>query len=112
MNVSKPQAMPGMTCPLYKKDISKVCHNCAWFTHMRGNNPQSGQETDEWMCAISWLPILSVEVAKNENQTGAAVESFRNRMVEQNERIINIEKAKSMGQPYEPLIIGTSEDSN
>jgi len=55
--------------------------DCAWFTQLRGKNPQSEQEIDEWGCAVAWLPILLVENAQQQRQTGAAVESFRNEMV-------------------------------
>jgi hypothetical protein len=33
---------------------------------------------------MSWLPILMIENAQQSRQTGAAVESFRNEMVESN----------------------------
>lgn len=33
---------------------------------------------------MSWLPILMIENAQQSRQTGAAVESFRNEMVDAN----------------------------
>ena len=50
-----------------------------------GKNPNTGQEVDEWGCAISWLPILMIENSQQQRSTGAAVESFRNEMVKANE---------------------------
>tara|TARA_R100000231_G_scaffold81501_1_gene62418 strand:+ start:1400 stop:1621 length:222 start_codon:yes stop_codon:yes gene_type:complete len=47
-----------------------------------GTNPNDGQPTEEWGCAMAWLPILLIENAQQSRQTGAAVESFRNEMVE------------------------------
>jgi hypothetical protein len=32
-------------------------------------------------CAIKWIPVLLIENAQMERQTGAAVESFRNESV-------------------------------
>tara|TARA_R100000388_G_scaffold23018_1_gene17495 strand:- start:3139 stop:3360 length:222 start_codon:yes stop_codon:yes gene_type:complete len=49
-----------------------------------GTNPNDGQPTEEWGCAMAWLPILLIENAQQSRQTGAAVESFRNEMVESN----------------------------
>ena len=57
---------------------------CAWFTQLRGNNPNTGKEIDEYGCAIAWMPILTIENSQQQRQTGAAVESFRNEMVQAN----------------------------
>jgi hypothetical protein len=74
---------PGNFCPLIKKECIGL--KCAWFTQIRGTNPNSGKEVDEWACAITWLPVLLVENSQQQRQTGAAVESFRNEMVKTNE---------------------------
>jgi hypothetical protein len=52
---------------------------------IRGNNPNTGQEVDEWGCSMAWLPVLMIENSQQQRQTGAAVESFRNEMVKANE---------------------------
>lgn len=71
-------------CPL---DGFKPCRQfeCAWFTQIRGHNPNTGAEIDDWGCAISWMPILMIENSQQQRSTGAAVESFRNEMVKANE---------------------------
>jgi hypothetical protein len=71
-------------CPL---DGFKPCRQleCAWFMQVRGKNPNTGEETDEWGCSMAWLPILTIENSQQQRQTGAAVESFRNEMVKANE---------------------------
>lgn len=73
---------PGNYCPLIKKDCIGL--ECSWFTQVRGKNPQTGQEVDEWGCAVAWLPILLVENSQQQKNTSSAVESFRNEMVEAN----------------------------
>jgi hypothetical protein len=73
----------GTFCPLIKEDC--VQFKCAWFTQLRGTNPNTGKEVDEWGCAISWMPMLMIENSQQQRQTGAAVESFRNEMVKANE---------------------------
>ena len=84
----RPRADKGMTCPLHKKDMSTVCHKCPWWTQLRGKNPNTGADVDEWGCAVSWLPIMLVENSQQTRQAGAAIESFRNEMVRANEATI------------------------
>ena len=74
---------PGNYCPLLKKNC--IGFQCAWFTQVRGQNPNTGKEVDEWSCAITWLPVLLIENSQQQRSTGAAVESFRNEMVKANE---------------------------
>jgi hypothetical protein len=71
-------------CPL---DGFKECRQleCAWFMRIRGANPNTGEDVDEWGCAMAWLPVLMIENSQQQRQTGAAVESFRNEMVKANE---------------------------
>ena len=73
---------PGKFCPLIGKDCIEL--ECAWFTQIRGTNPQTGKEIDEWGCSVAWMPMLLVENAQQSRQTGAAVESFRNETVKTN----------------------------
>lgn len=71
-------------CPL---DSFKPCRQleCAWFMKVRGTNPNTGQEVDDYGCSVAWLPVLMIENSQQQRQTGAAVESFRNEMVKANE---------------------------
>lgn len=73
---------PGNFCPLLKKDCIGL--KCAWITQVRGMNPNTGEEVDEWKCAVSWMPMLAIEIAQKSHQTGSAVESFRNEVVKAN----------------------------
>lgn len=82
------QVKQGNYCPLIKKDCIGL--KCAWYTHVRGMNPNTGQEVDEWSCAINWLPMMIIENSQQQRSTGAAVESFRNEMVKANETNINV----------------------
>lgn len=51
---------------------------------VRGNNPNTGEEIDDFGCSVAWLPVLMIENSQQQRQTGAAVESFRNEMVKAN----------------------------
>ncbi len=74
----------GKFCPLIKKDC--VGLKCSWFTQIRGTNPNTGKEVDEWACSVAWLPVLLIENSQQQRHTGSAVESFRNEMVKTNEK--------------------------
>lgn len=78
-------------CPLNGFEPCKQL-DCAWFVQMRGTDPNSGKEVDEYSCAVAWLPMLLVENAAQSRSTGAAVESFRNEMVKANIASQNILK--------------------
>ena len=71
-------------CPLIGEECMKL--KCEWFTQVRGQNPNTGEEVDEWGCAVTWLPMLLIENSQQQRQTGAAVESFRNETVK---RMVN-----------------------
>jgi hypothetical protein len=92
-----PRAEPGLVCPLHKLDMSEVCHKCPWWTLIRGKHPQTGQELDQWGCAVGFLPMLLIENAQMSRGTGAAVESFRNEMVKLNEHQCIFEERHAVG---------------
>lgn len=75
---------PKANCPL---DGFNPCRqlDCAWFIKVRGTNPNTGEEVDDYGCSMAWLPVLMIENSQQQRQTGAAVESFRNEMVKSNE---------------------------
>jgi hypothetical protein len=88
----------GNFCPLIKEDCVKL--KCAWFTRVQGYDMNTGNQVDEYKCAIAWTPMLLVENSGQQRQTGAAVESFRNEMVkvsEQNQKVL-IATAKSQNR--------------
>jgi len=93
---------PGNFCPLIKKECKGL--QCSWFTQIRGTNPNTGKEVDEWGCAVVWLPVLMIENSQQQRQTGAAVESFRNEMVQANEISQRIMLAKAGNEQNIKLI--------
>ena len=74
---------PGNFCPMLKEECIGL--KCMMFTQVRGQNPQTGEEIDEWSCAITWIPTLLIENSRQQRHTSASVESFRNEMVRTNE---------------------------
>ena len=69
----------GKFCPLIGKDCIQL--QCSWFTQVRGINPNTGEEIDDWSCAVTWLPTLLIENSQQQRATGSAIESFRNETV-------------------------------
>ena len=70
------QIKEGTFCPLLQKDCIGL--QCSWITQIRGTDPQTGKEIDEWNCAVKWLPVLLLDNTQHQRQSGAAIESFRN----------------------------------
>ena len=71
-------------CPLNSFEPCKQL-DCAWFVKLAGTDANTAKPVDEFGCAVAWLPMLLIENAQQSRSTGAAVESFRNEMVKQNE---------------------------
>ena len=70
-------------CPL---DNFNPCRKfeCGWFIQISGKHPQTGEEVDEYGCAMALMPMLMIENSRQTSQAGSAIESFRNEMVKQN----------------------------
>jgi len=50
-----------------------------------GKNINTGADTDEWGCAIAWMPTLMINTANESRKGVAAIESFRNETVKESE---------------------------
>jgi len=76
-------------CPL---NGFKKCKQfeCAWFMQMKGENPQTGEPLDDYGCSMAWMPVILLENSKLQNETGSAVESFRNEMVKANQSSLEL----------------------
>ena len=75
---------PKNTCPLNNFEPCKELE-CGWFMKVVGKDPQSNKDIEEWGCAVTWMPVLTIENSQQQRHTNAAVESFRNEMVKSNE---------------------------
>lgn len=81
---------PESTCPYTgHKDTCRLHYmNCPKWIRVEGKNPQTGADVSEYACADTWIPILLIENSQQQRQTGAAVESFRNEMVVNNNQML------------------------
>lgn len=74
-------------CPLIKKKC--VEHKCKFYIQVLGKNPNTGQDVNQWDCAVAWLPMLLIEGSQQTRQAGSAIESFRNEMVNAQQHLLN-----------------------
>ncbi len=82
-----------MTCPLGSKceEIKdNKLHRCTWYQSLAGQDPTTGEQVNEWRCAIVWQNIVMVETSMTNRSIAAATESFRNEMVKAQENFNNI----------------------
>ena len=77
--------MGGKPCIEDGSIVDGELHACRFWIHVIGKDPQTNKETDNYDCAMAWMPVLMIENSKVNRETGAAVESFRNEMVKANE---------------------------
>ena len=72
-------------CPLGAKceevklvEGKQVMFRCPWYTQVRGFDTNTGQEIDDWRCAIAWMPTLMINTANESRKGVAATNDFRN----------------------------------
>jgi hypothetical protein len=73
------------TCPLgsqCEEIKDNKLHRCAWYTKVIGKDPQSKKEIEEWRCAMSFMPMLMIEMSQTNRGQTSALESFRNEMIQ------------------------------
>lgn len=81
-SIQVPLGPKGRICPFHQRSMHKVCHKCPLWTLVRGSNPQTGKEVDQWDCGLAHIPMLLIETSKTTRGVQAATESFRNAMVD------------------------------
>lgn len=77
-------------CPLIKDECAE--HGCHWYINVQGVHPQTGEQLNQWDCAIVWIPVLTIDVARQARSGAAATESFRNEMAKANSGLIMIQE--------------------
>lgn len=80
-------------CPLGAKceevktvNEKQVLVRCPWYTKVAGTNVNTGKESEDWGCAIAWMPMLMINTANESRKGVAAIESFRNETVRDAEK--------------------------
>ena len=99
-------------CPLIGEECMKL--KCEWFTQIRGKNPQTGEDVDEWGCAVTWLPMLLIENSQQQRETSASVQSARNESVrdnEENRKLIKQVTTAILQSPIAPIQVESVDES-
>lgn len=82
--------LPNKDIKCHRTAFEKGCfdmvtqHSCQAWVRLAGTDEQ-GKTVDEFRCSDAWVPVLLVKNIQQSASTGAAVESFRNEMVKQNQ---------------------------
>lgn len=80
---------------------------CRFWVTVMGTNPQTGETVNNGDCAMAWTPVLMIENSKVNRETGAAIESFRNEMVN-----VNLENSQillsSLNQKYTQIPLNSN----
>lgn len=85
-------------CPLIQEPCRQL--GCNWFIRLRGMDPNTGEEIDDYRCTMAFLPLLLVESSRQTMQAGKAIESFRNEVVRrQDDAALGIARAHSAPEP-------------
>lgn len=61
-------------CPIVKEECWE--HACEFYTHLLGQNPQTGAQEDQWGCAVNFLPILLIENAQMTRHSTASADKI------------------------------------
>jgi hypothetical protein len=58
---------------------------CNRWLQIQGQNPNTGEKVNQYNCIDNWTPMLLIENSQMQRQTGAAVESFRNEVIQRSQ---------------------------
>jgi hypothetical protein len=76
------------TCPL-GSDCETIknnqMHRCRWYVKIEGADPNTAKPTEEWSCAIAWMPLLQIESSMHTRQGNVGIESLRNEVASSRE---------------------------
>lgn len=83
---------PKLKCPAtaFKRscrDIIAQC-DCPKFVSIKGHDPQTGAVVDRHGCVDSFLPLLLIENSQQTRQAAAAIESFRNEVMQPRNELV------------------------
>ena len=82
----------GSTCEQAKEGYIE---RCMWYTKLVGVGPD-GQDIDEWSCAITWMPLLQIEMANTNRGQTAAIESLRNETIARHDKALELVNVRNI----------------
>lgn len=84
-----------LDCPLGKQceyiGDDKKLHRCRAYMHVRGLDPTTGEELNEWKCSqFEWQPILLLEIAKTNRGQTEAICSLRDENIKRQDLALRL----------------------
>lgn len=82
--------LPDKNIKCHETGFAKTCLSivskgqCRKWVRVDGTNPNNGEPVHRFDCVDALMPFLMIENSQQQRQTGAAVESFRNKVLEMN----------------------------
>jgi hypothetical protein len=70
--------------------FAKTCHSivtkclCPKWVNIKGKDPQSSVEIDQWGCVDTFLPKLLIEISQKTHQLGSGIDRFNADFVRMN----------------------------
>lgn len=101
----KPIAAPGTRCPLWRKDVSKVCHTCEWYSRIQGMHPQTGEQLDKWMCAVTAQLLATLDAGKAATVGAATTQELRNDMQRERTQHTRVLASQLITNNNSPLLL-------
>lgn len=95
-----PHGPEGLHCPLTLSNplgptkMSKVCHKCPLWMHIRGVDKNTGREVDRWWCGLAQFPTMAVEVANEVRNAAAETHALREEQEQQHARAMEAAAAQ------------------
>lgn len=79
-------------CPYtgFKKSCREIVskHTCPKYMNLKGKNPQTNEDMDQWACSDTLLPFIHLQTDMRAFQLLAATEELRNEIFKQDSQII------------------------
>ena len=82
-----------ITCPL-GSECEEIkdgkLHRCRWYKELMGKNPNTGEETKQWDCAMAWQPLLQTETSGAMVGVAASFNSMRNESIVRQDKLLDL----------------------
>ena len=102
--------LPSPKVGCHRTGFAKTCRSlvtsgkCNRWCGGRFLNEKTGEEFDRYDCVDNWLLVYARDNAQLQNQTGAAIEKFRNEMILLNEQgFAAVQSVQNLVGPQEVL---------
>ena len=86
----KPHRQAGTVCPLWRKDVSKVCHTCEFYQPLPVRDNSSGRVFEQWRCYYVHAPFLLREIISEVNGLQGKQAEFNDRVYKETQENVQV----------------------